>query len=247
MTHRTDRLDQLRSALDVLEGWPGSDHQHRKDMQALAGRVVPLVWAELREREVWHRMDAADRAALYWALTTGQRISTGWDPALSDWRPLVTELRRECAHFAVHCAAKHAQRWPEADGRADEHTEAVQALLWYRSLHPAWRPEVFRTLTHAHLTTEHDPDHHPPTTWDALHHVQQRALDEDKPRATNHRATGDANDVAELLDTLPDGWQTEAIRRMSTGHTPGHAVTTATEAINALPRFGVPLRPLPPP
>ncbi|MER5490193.1 hypothetical protein [Streptomyces sp. NPDC002490] len=246
MTYRSARLDELRSALDVLGEWPGVGHW--EDVRLVAGRVAPLVWEELREREVWHRMEAADRAAVYWALHTGHRISLGWDPAISNWKPFVTELRRECAHFAAQCESRNGHRWPEAEGRADEHTEAVQALLWYRSFHPAWRPEVFRTLNHAHLT-ERDPENHPPTAWDALHHVQQRTLEGgDKPRAaTGHRATGDGIDVAELFDALPEGWQIEAIRRMSTGYTPGHAVTTAAEAINALPRFGVPLRPVPPP
>ncbi|MGW1143531.1 hypothetical protein ACWD6I_00420 [Streptomyces sp. NPDC002454] len=241
----SERLEELRDVLNSLARW-SADTSRWEDAQVLAGRATPLVWEELREREVWHELEPADRAALYWCLHTGHRINVGVDPGVRDWRPLFAELSRECAYFASRCTPGLPGRWPEARHRVHEHTEVVPALLWYRSLPTVWRPEVFRALESGPRTARGSGGE-PPSLWDVLSTVQRSALHEDAPQREGRQAAGDGIDTADLFDSLPEGWQLETVRRLAAGRRPRRTVTTAREVIAGLPLFGVRLLPAPPP
>ncbi|MGX2995323.1 hypothetical protein JNUCC64_13675 [Streptomyces sp. JNUCC 64] len=246
---RTDspaRLDELRSALDVLEKWPGAAHW--PDVQTLAGRAAPLVWEELKAQGLWDQLPSAERAAMYWVLATGRSVSTGWAPEVTDWRPVVAGLVRECAFFAFYCEPRNVARWPEAEGRLKEGEQAAQALAWYLSLRPVWRAEVFRLLEVGHRA-ERAPvlDAEPPSLWGTLGLVQQRSGSGGEPgNVPRHERAAGARTAA-LLAALPEGWQVETMRRIALGHAPHQAVTGAVQAIAALPHFGIGLHPAPPP
>ncbi|MGX2995458.1 hypothetical protein JNUCC64_14360 [Streptomyces sp. JNUCC 64] len=240
------RLDELRSALDVLEKWPGAAHW--PDVQTLAGRAAPLVWEELKTRWLWDQLPSAERAAVYWALATGHAVRTGWAPEVTDWRPVVAGLVRECAFFAFCCEPRNAARWPEAEGRLKEGEQAAQGLAWYLSLRPAWRAEVFRLLETGHRADPAPaPDAVPPSLWGTPGLVQQRSGTGDGPRSVPVRERAESTDTTVRFAALPEGWQVETMRRIALGHTPHQAVTNAAQAIAALPHFGIALHPTPPP
>ncbi|MGX2997202.1 hypothetical protein JNUCC64_23550 [Streptomyces sp. JNUCC 64] len=248
------RLDELRSALDNLAEWPGTALW--PDVQTLAGRVALLVWEELKARRLWDQLPSAERAAMHWTLTTGHTVRTGWAPDVTDWRPVIAGLRRECAFFAFYCEPRRAERWPEADGRLREGEQAAQGLAWYLSFRPAWRAEVFRVLEAAAHRSGGDPDSpdgpdgpegERPSLWEVLGAVQQRSGRGGEPGDAPPGERAESVDTAARFAALPEGWQVETLRRIAQGQGPRQAVTGAVRAIAALPHFGVPLHPAPPP
>ncbi|WP_329021474.1 hypothetical protein [Streptomyces sp. NBC_00690] len=234
-------LDRLRTALDTLAKWPDVSWD---EVSRVAGEVVPLVWTALKDHGVWYQLEPADRAALYWSLSTGQSVQTHRPSPVADWRTVLDELSRECAYFAVHCEGKH-ERWAAAEGRYEEKEGAAQLLDWYQGYTPAWRPEVFRILETEHQTLRHREDG-PPVLSHVLSRVHDRVCDRDTPRPDEGHY-GHYARTALRLASLPEGWQIETMRRIAAGTLPGHAVDGAFDAINLLPRHGVELSPMPPP
>ncbi|MER5493887.1 hypothetical protein [Streptomyces sp. NPDC002490] len=269
MTDRTPTgpgpgIDQLRATLDSLGTRPGALSRPR--VRELIGAAVPLVWGELKAAGAWDKLIPTDRAALYWTLAVSHHLHLDLSPIADDEDRAVGELVRDCAYFAVHCEPRRVHRWPEAEGRREQREAALHQLAWLHDLHPTWRAEVFHTL-HTVPRPTPEPDRtaaatdsapHPATgpgrpdwvepscVWDALADAQRRAVHEappppDRPEGWLGR------DAARRFAALPEGWQAEALRRIGRGDPARRTVSEATEAMNTLPRFGIALRPAPPP
>jgi hypothetical protein len=236
-------LQDLRCDLDVLASPDASDWAKVADA---AGRSALRVWEELQRQGLFEGLPPHDQAAVHYALALGNRIQS--EPRrrrdIAYWRPLIDELRSEIAHFATWWASG-TRAWPEADpDRAQQGTGAVELRKRLIALPPSWQHHILERLTPVRRYGQDESADDIPALAALLRHAEEQTRLMNFPPAPGPFTTrlepgARGQDVMARLLLLPEGWQTEVVRRLAAGAGPLASVSDAGMALNIIRVFGV--------
>ncbi|MCX4681469.1 hypothetical protein OG413_40435 [Streptomyces sp. NBC_01433] len=231
----------VAAALGVLDGWRAMSWA---DVAEAADRAAHLLWDDWNWSGAFESLAAHDQAAVLHALSVGYRVHSEPRSRLGPdfWQSRVDEFRTEAAYSAALVGDLQGSTSLISD-RSRKAIEAVHQWQRLRALPPAWQDEVLETLSpDRRYSWRADPAPTLPSLDEALRHAEAAASNGTLPKPSNDRwllAGERKQDLVSRLSRLPEGWQTEAVRRMADGITPLTAVSDAAQSVNIVRVFGV--------
>jgi hypothetical protein len=234
-------LVEAAETLEVLNNWRTTSWP---DVAEAAGRAAHLLWDGWSGSGAFQSLPQHDQAAIHHALAVGWRVHSEPLSRLGPdfWQSHVDEFLTEAAYGVDLRGALQDDTGLTTD-RARRATEAVYLRQRLRTLPPAWLRTVFERLTPDRwYSWRANPAPALPLLKDVLDHAEAAASGGALPPSSEDRwlvAGERGREVVNRLSRLPDGWQTEAVRRMADGAIPLHAVSDAAQSINIVRAFGV--------
>ncbi|WP_329156018.1 hypothetical protein OIU91_41905 (plasmid) [Streptomyces sp. NBC_01456] len=227
----------VATALGVLDGWRAMSWA---DVAEAAGRAAHLLWNDWNWSGAFELLAAHDQAAVLHALSVGHRVHSEPRSRLGPdfWQSRVDEFRAEAAYSTALLGGTSL-----ISDRSRKAIEAVHQWQRLRALPSAWQDEVLERLSpDRRYSWRADPAPALPSLDEALRHAEAAASNGTPPVPGDDRwllAGERGQDLVSRLSRLPEGWQTEAVRRMADGVTPLTAVSDAAQSINIVRVFGV--------
>ncbi|MFI1700370.1 hypothetical protein ACH419_30915 [Streptomyces bobili] len=232
---------QAAATLVLLNAWHTMSWS---DVAASVGRAARLLWSSWSTPRVFESLPQHDQAAVHHALAVGWRVHSEPLSCLGPnfWQSRMDEFRTELAYGVALRGDVPGDTGLVAE-RARLANEAVHLQQRLRTLPPAWQCEVFEELTPDRRYSWRDsPASSLPSLKTVLKQAEAAAAGDALPYLCEDRwlMVGErGGDVVHRLSCLPDGWQTEAVRRMANGVTPLDAVSDAAQSINIVRALGV--------
>ncbi|MCX4827075.1 hypothetical protein OG883_46410 [Streptomyces sp. NBC_01142] len=234
-------LAGVAAALGVLDGWRAMSWA---DVAEAAGRIAHLLWDDWSRSGAFESLAAHDQAAVLHALAVGRRVHSEPRSRLGPdfWQSRVDEFRTEAAYSAALRGDLQGSTSLITD-RSREAIEAVHQWQRLRALPSAWQDEVLERLSpDRRYSWRADTSPALPSLDEALRHAEAAVSNGTLPVPGDDRwllAGVRGQDLVSRLSRLPEGWQTEAVRRMADGVTPLTSVSDAAQSINIVRVFGV--------
>ncbi|MEU7322598.1 hypothetical protein AB0465_37670 [Streptomyces griseoviridis] len=231
----------VAAALSMLDGWRAMSWA---DVAEAAGRAAHLLSDNWNCSGTFEFLPAHDQAAVLHALAVGHRVQSEPRSRLEPdfWQSRVDEFRTEAAYSAALLGDLQGSRSLISD-RSRKAIEAVHQWRRLCALPSAWQDEVLERLSpDRRYNRRADSVPALPSLDEALRHAEAAVSTDTPPVPGDDRWLLDGargQNVVSRLSRLPEGWQTEAVRRMADGVTPLTAVSVAAQSINIVRVFGV--------